>query len=56
MLISVEVSRAGSSHTVHLEDLDVRDATSSGFGCAGLTTSCRLRLVVPGQRLDPDRR
>jgi transposase len=36
----------------------VIDATCSGFGCADLTTFCRLDelgLVVTGQRLDPDR-
>src|SRR3954465_11493542 len=34
------------------------DATAGGFGCADLTTFCRLDelgLVVTGQRLDPDR-
>jgi transposase len=35
----------------------VLDATASGFGCADLTTFCRLDelgLVVTGQRLEPD--
>ena len=33
----------GSSHTTHLKDLDVHDATpDAGFGCADLTTFCRL--------------
>src|SRR4051812_41415836 len=45
----------GSSHTTHLEDLDVPDAT---FGCPDLTTFARLDelgLEVTGQRLEPDR-
>jgi transposase len=49
----------GSSHTAHLEDLDVYDATrDAGFGCPDLTVFCRLEelgLVVTGQRLDADR-
>ena len=45
----------GSSHTTHLEDLDMPDAT---FACPDLTTFCRLDelgLVAVGQRLEPDR-
>ena len=49
----------GSSHTAHLEDLDVPDATSgAGFACPDLTVFCRLDelgLEVVGQQLDPDR-
>src|SRR5215217_2426216 len=52
-------SEDGSSHTAHPEDLDVLDATpGAGFGCADLTTFCRLDelgLEVVGQRLEPDR-
>ncbi|MGH3635652.1 MAG: hypothetical protein ACRDTS_16510 [Mycobacterium sp.] len=47
-------SEDGGSYAVHLEDLDVPDAT-----CArpDLTTFCRLDelgLEAIGQRLDPD--
>jgi transposase len=45
----------GSSDAVHLEDLDVPDAT---FACPDLTTFCHLDelgLEVTGQRLEPDR-
>lgn len=49
----------GGSYAVHLEDLDVSDATSSaGFACPDLTTFCRLDelgLVAIGQRLEPKR-
>jgi transposase len=52
-------SEDGSSHTPHLEDLDVPDATpEAGFACADLTVFCRLDelgLEVTGQRLEPDR-
>lgn len=48
----------GGSYTPHLEDLDVADATAvAGFGCADLTTFCRLDepgLEVTGQRLEAD--
>ena len=45
----------GGSYAIHLEDLDVRDAT---FDCPDLTTFAgldELGLVVVGQRLQPDR-
>jgi hypothetical protein len=48
-------SEDGSSHTTHLEDLDVPDAT---FVCPDLTTFTRLDelgLEVTGQQLGPDR-
>src|SRR3954468_22569567 len=52
-------SEDGGSYAVHLEDLDVPDATAvAGFACPDLTTFCRLDelgLVVTGQRLGPDR-
>ena len=52
-------SEDGSSHTAHLEDLDVPDATAgAGFACPDLTTFARLDelgLHVTGQRLEPGR-
>jgi integrase-like protein len=53
-------SEDGSSHTAHLEDLDVPDATAgAGFACPDLTTFARLDelgLHVTGQRLAVERR
>ena len=45
----------GSSHTAHLEDLDVSDAI---FSVPGLTMFCRLDgfgLEVAGQHVSPGR-
>lgn len=53
--MEVEVSRGGSPHAAHPEDLDVPDAT---FACPDVTMSARLHelgLQVFGQRLEPDR-
>ena len=57
--VGVEVSDDGSSHTAHLEDLDVSDPTPvAGFACPDLTSFCRLDelgLEVTGQLLEPGR-
>lgn len=53
--VRVEAFGDGGSCTVHLEDLDVLDAT---FATPDLTVFCRLDelgRVAVGQRLDPER-
>jgi len=53
--VGVEVPQDGSSHTAHLKDLDLFNAT---FGAPDLTTFCNLDslgLVVVGQRVDVGR-
>lgn len=53
--MGVEVPQDGSSHTAHLKDLDLFNAT---FGAPDLTTFCNLDslgLVVVGQRVDVGR-
>jgi transposase len=45
----------GSSHTAHLEDLDVADATFTRPDLTTFTGLDDLGLEVTGQRLEPDR-